>query len=58
MSWKKPFTDNLAGLFRFIAYAFLAFDLIVLSIFSLWFISKFVYELSLWLDRVFFSRWN
>ena len=58
MSWKKRFTDNVGDILRFIGYAFLAFDLIVLSIFSLWFIAKFVYELSLWLDRVMFDRWN
>jgi hypothetical protein len=58
MSWRKHFTDNAGDTLRFIAYAFLAFDLIVLSIFSLWFVGKFIYFLSDWLNRVMFgSPW-
>ena len=58
MSWKKRFTDNIADVLRFIGYAFLALDAIALAVFSFWFIAKFVYELSLWIDRVLFERWN
>jgi hypothetical protein len=58
MSWRKTFTDNIGDILRFIGYAFLTFDMIVLSIFSLWFTSKFVYFLSGWLNRrMFNSPW-
>ena len=55
MSWRKKFTDNAGDTLRFIGYAFLAFDLIVLSVFSLWFTGKFLYRLSGWLNRVLFG---
>jgi hypothetical protein len=58
MSWRKKFTNNAGDILRFIGYAFLAFDLILLSVFSLWFIAKFVYRLSGWLNRMIFdSPW-
>jgi hypothetical protein len=58
MSWRKNFTDNAGDILRFIGYAFLAIDLIVLSVFSLWFVTKFIYRTCGWLDRVLFeSPW-
>lgn len=56
MSWQKNFIDHIGDILRFIGYAFLAFDLIVLSLFSLWFVCNFIYRLSGWLNRVMFDR--
>lgn len=56
MSWKKKFTDSVGDTLRFIGYAFLVCDCILLSLFSLWFIGKFLWRLSEWLDRVIFDQ--
>ena len=56
MSWKKTFTDNIGDILRFIGYAFLTFDLIILSVFSLWFVCNFIYRLSGWCTRIMFDR--
>ena len=58
MSWQRRFTDNAGDVLRFIGYAFLALDAIVLAIFSFWFVSRFAYEFALWLTRILFDRWN
>ncbi len=57
MSWKKNRTDKVADVLRFVGYAFLAFDAIILSAFTLWFTGRFIWHLMQWLDDVFFSRW-
>jgi hypothetical protein len=56
MSWQKNFIDHIGDILRFIGYAFLAFDLIVLSLFSLWFVCNFVYRFSQFLARTIFDK--
>jgi hypothetical protein len=56
MSWRKTFTDNIGDVLRFIAYFFLAFDLIVLAIFTLWLTSKLVWFSLNFLNRTAFSH--
>jgi hypothetical protein len=47
-----------ARLLRFAGYVFLAFDAIVLSSFTFWFVAKFVWHLAGWLDhRLFDGPW-
>jgi hypothetical protein len=56
MSWKKKITENAAGTLRFIGYAFIIFDAIVLSAFTLWFTCKFLWQLINWLNKTIFSE--
>lgn len=55
MPWKAKFSDGVAGLLRFAGYVFLAFDVVVLSAFSFWFVAKFIWHLSGWLDHKLFN---
>jgi hypothetical protein len=56
MNWKSGFFDKIGDFLRFIGYACLAVDVIVLALFSLWFTSKFVWFFIGWLDRVMFAH--
>ncbi len=58
MSWKRKFTDHIADVLRFAAYVFLAFDAVVLSIFLFWFIVKFTWNLSKYINfHIFEVPW-
>jgi hypothetical protein len=56
MSWRQKFTDNAADVMRFVAYGCLIIDGILLLVFSVWFVGKFLWRLSGWLDRVIFDH--
>jgi len=56
MSWKQTFVERIGDNMRFIGYAFLLLDLIVLSVFSLWFLCRFVHRFSGFLNRVMFDK--
>jgi len=56
MSWQKTFIDKAGDILRFIGYAFLAVDAIVLAAFTFWFIAKFVWNFMSFLNRVMFGR--
>ena len=56
MGWKKTFRESAGDILRFMGYAFLAFDLIAISIFSLWFVCRFLHRLAGWFDRIMFDR--
>ena len=55
MSWRSRLTDDIGERLRFIGYAFLILDGVVLSLFTLWLTAKFLWFLGCWLDRVMFS---
>ena len=55
MSWKQIVSEHIAGILRFTGYVFLAFDVIVLSVFSFWFVAKFLWHLAKYLNRVLFD---
>ena len=55
MVWKKKFSEQIADILRFAGYVFLAFDAIVLSAFTFWFIAKFIWHFGGWLDHKLFS---
>jgi len=57
MSWQKKKLETIADVFRFIGYAFLIFDGIVLGFFTFWFTCRFIGHLIDWLDRNFFQGW-
>lgn len=56
MSWRKKFTDNAADILRFAGYVFLFLDAIILSIFTLWFVTKFIWRFAEWLNKVLFDN--
>jgi hypothetical protein len=56
MSWKQRFTESTGDIMRFVAYGCLIIDGILLSIFSVWFVSEFLWHLLKWLDRVIFDK--
>ena len=56
MGWRKTRTNHVADVLRFIAWVFLAFDTILLAIFSFWFVGKFLLHLHDLLVRTVFSR--
>ena len=55
MSWRQKVSDHIADFLRFIGYVFLAFDAIVLAVFSFWFVAKFLWHLTQYLNRVLFD---
>jgi hypothetical protein len=58
MRWKAKFSEQAAKMLRFTGYVFLAFDAIVLSAFTFWFVAKFVWHLAGWLDhKIFDGPW-
>ena len=58
MSWRKKLTDNISDVLRFSAYIFLAFDAIVLSAFLFWFLAKFLWRLTQYIDyKIFQNPW-
>jgi len=56
MSWRKKVTDNIADFLKFAAHLFLAFDVIVLSMFLFWFITKFIWRFAQYIDHRFFEN--
>ena len=58
MSWRKKLTDNISDVLRFTAYIFLAFDAIVLSAFLFWFLAKFLWRFTQYIDyKIFQNPW-
>ena len=58
MSWRKKLTDNISDVLRFTAYIFLAFDAIVLSVFLFWFLAKFLWRFTQYIDyKIFQNPW-
>ncbi len=58
MSWRKKVTDNIADLLRFAAHIFIAFDVIVLSIFLFWFIARFIWRFAQFINyHIFQNPW-
>jgi hypothetical protein len=55
MYWKKKFSEQIADILRFAGYVFLAFDAIVLSAFTFWFIAKFIWHFGGWLNYKLFN---
>jgi len=56
MSWRKKVTDNIADFLKFAAHLFFAFDVIVLSMFLFWFITKFIWRFAQYLDHKLFEN--
>jgi hypothetical protein len=55
MSWKQDVTETLTGICRFCVRAGVLIDLILLSVFSVWFVGKALYYSLGYLNRVLFS---
>jgi len=56
MSWQKNVTEKISDVMRFLAYACLATDLIVLAGFTVWFSGKFLYFFVRFLNRTIFGN--
>jgi len=56
MSWQRNLTERIADTMRFIGYGFLLVDAIILSLFTVWFVSKFVWHIVQWLNRIMFAN--
>lgn len=56
MSWHRKHTDRIADVLRFIAYAFLALNVILLTMFSFWFVRNFLGFFKNWITRMIFSQ--
>ena len=56
MGWRRAFTDNIAEVLRFGAYIFLAFDVIVLSGFFFWFITRFLWRFAQYINHYIFEN--
>jgi len=56
MSWRKKITDNISDVLRFTAYIFLALDGIVLSVFLFWFLAKFLWRFTQYIDHKLFQN--
>jgi hypothetical protein len=54
--WNKSLLDRLGEFFRFVGWTLLATDGLLLAIFSLWFVSRFLWHTLQWMDRVLFSQ--
>jgi hypothetical protein len=58
VSWKDNFFDKVADMLRFIGYACIAIDAIILAAFSLWFTGKFIWFFTDWINRIIFvQKW-
>jgi hypothetical protein len=55
MSWKQNITDFLRNGLRFAITACLFIDGIILSVWSVWFVGKFMLKLTTWIDRTIFT---
>jgi hypothetical protein len=56
MNWKNIFAENLADLLRFIVRAAMYFNLIMVSLGSIYFVAKFVWYSLRACDRILFSH--
>ena len=56
MPWRKKITDLLADLLRFSVRAALLFDVILLSIASVYITARFCWHFIKWLDRILFAN--
>ncbi|MBN1546684.1 MAG: hypothetical protein JW902_08505 [Syntrophaceae bacterium] len=56
MPWKQTFSVLLVDCWRLIVRFCLFIDLILLALFSVWFVSKFLFHFLGWLDRILFSK--
>ncbi len=57
MGWQKKFADNAGDILRFIGYAILAIDLIILAALSLILTSKLAWFFLKWLNRTIFAHY-
>lgn len=55
MGWNRGRTEDLAKALRFIGWAFVALDTILLAMFSSWFVWKALGFFRNWLARTLFS---
>jgi len=56
MSWRKKITDHIAEILRFAAHLFIALDVIALSIFLFWFITRFIWRAGQYINYKFFEN--
>lgn len=56
MSWRKKVTDNIADILRFTAHLFFAFDVIALSVFLFWFITRFIWHFAQYINHHLFGN--
>jgi len=55
MSWKQKSIEVLVDSLRYFSRAAMAINLILLSIFSVWFVAKFLWHSMQWLNHTLFS---
>ena len=55
MSWKQKGIEILVEVLRYFARAAMAINLILISIFSVWFVARFLGHTMGWLNRTLFS---
>ncbi len=55
MSWKQKGIEILVEVLRYFARAAMAINLILISIFSVWFVARFLWHTMGWLNRTLFS---
>jgi hypothetical protein len=55
MSWNRGKTEDLAKSLRFVGWAFVALDAILLAMFSFWFAWRFLGSFKDWLVKTIFS---
>ena len=58
MNWKSSTLEFLGDAMRFVGRACLILDVILISVFSVWFTAKILWNLGSWLNRTIFqSAW-
>ncbi len=55
MSWKRKGMEILVDSLRYCGRAAMAINLILISVFSVWFVAKFLWHTVGWLNRTLFS---
>jgi len=56
MNWKQTAVEYFTEILRVAGWAFLLVDAILLAIFSLWFVWRFLWHLQAWLTKTLFSK--
>ncbi|MBI9018480.1 MAG: hypothetical protein JEZ07_14600 [Phycisphaerae bacterium] len=56
MSWRKKVIEHIVDALRYTARIFVAFDIIILSLFLFWFVIRFIWRLAQYIDHRLFSE--
>ncbi len=56
MSWRKKLIEQIVDILRYTARIFVAFDVIVLSGFLFWFVIRFIWRFSQYINHHLFAN--